>query len=80
MVSSDSTISCANNKGAAALKAALLEELRSRSTAANATIHNGAKLDDIRANMRSMSWTPPPGSCETRCRVMIWNGNELCVH
>eukprot|EP00959_Pyramimonas_sp_CCMP1952_P409191 8575542-Pyramimonas_sp.AAC.1 len=26
-----------------------------------------------------MNWTPPPGSCETRCRVMIWNGSELCV-
>eukprot|EP00959_Pyramimonas_sp_CCMP1952_P317720 6649762-Pyramimonas_sp.AAC.1 len=40
MISSDSTISFVNNKGAAALKAALLQELQNRATAANATIHN----------------------------------------
>eukprot|EP00959_Pyramimonas_sp_CCMP1952_P014693 311375-Pyramimonas_sp.AAC.1 len=79
MVSSDPAISFVSNKGSPALQAALLHELQNISTAANAMIQNGAALDDIRANMRSMSWTPPPGSCKTRCRVMIWNGNELCV-
>eukprot|EP00959_Pyramimonas_sp_CCMP1952_P250006 5226517-Pyramimonas_sp.AAC.1 len=27
-----------------------------------------------------MKWTPPPVSCATRCRVLIWNSDELCVH
>eukprot|EP00959_Pyramimonas_sp_CCMP1952_P318217 6658940-Pyramimonas_sp.AAC.1 len=79
MVSSDSTISFVNNNGSPALQAALLQELQNRSTAANAMIQNGATLGDIRANLRSMNWTPPLGSCNTRCRVMIWNGNDLCV-
>eukprot|EP00959_Pyramimonas_sp_CCMP1952_P467092 9491034-Pyramimonas_sp.AAC.1 len=79
LVSSDSTISLISNMGSPALQAALLQELQNRPTSTSAMIQNGATLDDIRANLRSMNWTPPPGSCNTCPRVMIWSGDELCV-
>eukprot|EP00959_Pyramimonas_sp_CCMP1952_P335045 7015932-Pyramimonas_sp.AAC.1 len=41
---------------------------------------NGGSLNDIRANLRSRSWEAPLGRSKTRCRVVIWNGNELCAY
>ncbi|CAK0790537.1 unnamed protein product, partial [Prorocentrum cordatum] len=80
LVSSDSTIAFLNAKGSPELNAALKQQLEGRSSGERVHAKNGGSLGAFRANLRSMSWEAPLGRSKTRCRVMIWNGNELCVY
>eukprot|EP00959_Pyramimonas_sp_CCMP1952_P229694 4802391-Pyramimonas_sp.AAC.1 len=67
-----------SSEGKPALNSALKEQPNDRSSGSLITIRNGGSLGDIRAPLRSMSWEEPLGRSKTRCRVLVWNGNELC--
>eukprot|EP00959_Pyramimonas_sp_CCMP1952_P328144 6870223-Pyramimonas_sp.AAC.1 len=78
LISSDSTVAFVSSKGRPALSSAHKEQINARSSGSLITIRNGADLDAIRASLPSLSWGGPLGHCPTRCRVIVWNGSELC--
>eukprot|EP00959_Pyramimonas_sp_CCMP1952_P390820 8190120-Pyramimonas_sp.AAC.1 len=63
--------------GEAALSSALKEQLIIRSHGCRTSVRGGATLDDIKVPLRSMRWAT---ACPTRCRVIVWDGSELCHH
>eukprot|EP00959_Pyramimonas_sp_CCMP1952_P270714 5659290-Pyramimonas_sp.AAC.1 len=71
LISSDSTVAFVSSKGKPALNSTLKEEINACSSGSLITINNGGNLDATRAS-------EPLGHCSTRCRVIVWNGNELC--
>eukprot|EP00959_Pyramimonas_sp_CCMP1952_P413465 8664067-Pyramimonas_sp.AAC.1 len=77
-VPSDSTMASVSSKGRPALNSALKEQINARSSGSLITIRNDGSLDDIRASLPSMSLEEPLGHSSTRCRVVVWDGNEPC--
>ncbi|CAK0822682.1 unnamed protein product, partial [Prorocentrum cordatum] len=77
LISTDSTMALVSTKGKSALSSALKEQLTMHSHGCQTSVRGGETLDDIKVSLRSMRRAT---ACPTRCRVIAWNGNELCDH